>query len=95
MYTVYGRSISPTMEINKFDTSQECQLSDVNLLKVKLSSLHKKFSFLPELLFSIFVNRPIIILADEKRVKNVKRLVYGLANFIPHNHYIKRKLLHG
>lgn len=91
MYTVYGRSISPTMEINKFDTSQECQLSDVNLLKVKLSSLHKKFSFLPELLFSIFVNRPIIILADEKRVKNVKRLVYGLANFIPQNHYIKKK----
>ena len=91
MYTVYGRSISPTMEINKFDTSQECQLSDVNLLKVKLSSLHKKFSFLPELLFSIFVNRPIIILADEKRVKNVKRLVYGLANFIPQNQYIKKK----
>lgn len=70
------------------NTSEHLKYSKVSLL-----SLRKKYSFLPHAVFSLFIGRPLIVLGEEKHMKNIKRIIYGLANFLVTDDHAVRKII--
>jgi hypothetical protein len=53
--------------------------------KVSLLKLRDRFSFLPHIVYSFFIGRPVAIVGREKSSKSVASFVYGLASMLPVN----------
>ena len=61
-------------------------------IKVPLLKLRNMYSFLPHVVYSLFIGRPLIVIGDEKDSRSVSTLVYAFANFLPSNSVFPKKV---
>ena len=69
------------------DVKEIMKSSQVSLLK-----LCDRFSYIPHIVYSFFIGRPVIVVGKESSAKLVSSVVYGLANMLPNNPVKPKKI---
>ena len=62
------------------DVKEIMKSSQISLLK-----LNDRFSYLPHIIYSFFIGRPVVVTGKQTSAKSVSSVVYGLANMLPNN----------
>jgi len=86
----FSRSVST---VSSDDGLSSSLISFIKCDKVSLLSLRRNFSFLPHMIYSLFLRRPVIIMAEEKQRKRVKKLIYCLINFVAQSKASEKKVV--
>ena len=69
------------------DVKEIMKSSQVSLLK-----LCDRFSYIPHIVYSFFIGRPVVVVGKESSAKLVSSVVYGLANMLPNNPVKPKKI---